>query len=79
MDEGRRETRAKLRSIYSIKSFEALLEDCVLTEAEKELLRLHYLQGHDFAYIGDLLGFSESAIKKKHRKILTKLNRHITI
>ena len=46
----------------------------MLTEEDKEILRMHYLHGKDFRYIGDTLGFSESTIKKRHRKALQKLN-----
>ena len=69
------ETRRKLSNIYSVKTFEDLIESCVLTEEDKTLLRLHYLKGKDFRYIGDELGFSESTIKKRHKKILSKLNK----
>ena len=68
------QTRKKLQQIYVIESFEKLLESCMLTDDEKALLRLHYLKGKDFRYIGDELGFAESTIKKKHKKCLQKLN-----
>lgn len=69
------ETRHRIQGICSIKSFEDLLSASTLSEIEKNLLRLHYLEGKDFRFIGDELGFAESTIKKKHRKILSKLNR----
>lgn len=69
------ETRNKLKAIYDIKSFENLLENCILTDIEKEILRLHYLKGKDFQFIGDKLGFAEVTIKKKHKKCLQKLNK----
>ena len=68
-------TRNKIKSIASIASFNDLIEACTLTEEDKEMLRLHYLQNKDFRYIGDMLGFSESTIKKRHRKALQKLNK----
>lgn len=69
------ETRRKIQGIYSIQSFEDLLESCILTEDDKTLLRLHYLKGKDFRYIGDELGYAESTIKRRHKKILAKLNK----
>ena len=71
------DTRNKLKSICDVKSFEELLDSCVLSDDEKALLRLHYIQEKDFRYIGDELGFAESTIKNKHRKILSKLNKLI--
>lgn len=68
------ETRRKLKCIYSIQSFEDLLENCILTEDDKTILRLHYLKGKDFCFIADELGYSESTIKRHHKKILSKLN-----
>ena len=68
------ETRRKLKDIYSIQNFEDLLESCTLTEEDKTILRLHYLKGKDFRFIADELGYSESTIKRHHKKILSKLN-----
>ena len=68
-------TRGKIKSIANVTTFNDLLDSCTLTEEDKELLRLHYLNGKDFRYIGDKLGFAESTIKKIHRKALQKLNK----
>lgn len=68
-------TRNKIKDIASIKTFNDLIDSCVLSDEDKELLRLHYLQGKDFRYIGDTLGFSESTVKKRHKKALQKLNK----
>lgn len=69
------ETRHKIQNLCSVKTFEELLNCCILTEEDKHLMRLHYLQGKDFRYIADELGFAESTIKRHHRKILSKLNK----
>lgn len=68
------ETRRKLKDIYSVQNFEDLLESCILTEEDKIILRLHYLKGKDFRFIADELGYSESTVKRHHKKILSKLN-----
>lgn len=68
-------TRNKIKEIASVTTFNDLIDMCTITEEDKELLRLHYLQGKDFRYIGDKLGFAESTIKKRHRKALQKLNK----
>lgn len=73
MTDERLETRRKLRAVTGVQDFQQILNSCVLTEDEKTLLKLHYLDGKNFALIGDLLGFSESAIKAKHTKCLDKL------
>lgn len=68
-------TRNKIKTIASITTFNDLLDGCTLTDEDKEILRMHYLQGKDLQYIGDMLGYSESTIKKRHQKALQKLNK----
>ena len=77
MNKERMEARNKLRNIILKTEFESLLEDYVLTDEDKELMRLHYLKGKDFRFIADALGYSETAIKKRHSKILTKVSKLI--
>lgn len=77
MNKERMEARNKLRNIILKTEFESLLEDYVLTDEDKELMRLHYLKGKDFRFIADALGYSEIAIKKRHAKILTKISKLI--
>lgn len=67
------QARAKLKEICLVTAFEDLLDLCTLSDIDKEILRLHYLKEKDFRFIGDELGFSESAIKQRHRKALKKL------
>lgn len=67
------QTRAKLKEICLVTAFKDLLDLCTLSDIDKEILRLHYLKEKDFRFIGDELGFSESAIKQRHRKALKKL------
>ena len=69
------ETRKKLKSIVEISSFNALLDSIILTETEKQMMKMHYLEGKNFCLIGDLLGYTKSGIKNMHRKILNKINK----
>ena len=68
------DTRRKLKSIPNVSRFDDLLDQSTLTYEDKEILRLHYLMGKDFRYIGDTLGYAEVTIKKRHTKELSKLN-----
>lgn len=69
------ETRRKIKGIASVSSFYSLIESVVLSPIDKQILILHYIDEKDFRFIGDTLGYSESTIKKKHRKILAKLSK----
>lgn len=68
-------TRNTLKEIPLVETFEALLNKSMISDEEKELMRLHYIQKKDFRFIGDTLGYIEASIKAKHRKILKKLNK----
>lgn len=67
-------TRKKLKNITLVTAFEDLLSQCTLSDTDKEILRMHYLQEKEFSFIGDTLGFSEATIKQRHRKALKKLS-----
>ena len=66
-------TRQKLKNIPKIETFESLLAQSTLSDIDKDILRMHYLQEKDFRFIGDTLGFSEASIKTRHKKALKKL------
>lgn len=67
------ETRRLLKAIPTKKEFESILDQSTLTPDDQILLRMHYLEGKDFRFIGDTLGFSESTIKYRHQKALRKI------
>ena len=69
------ETRKKLKGIADISSFTSLLNATTLSDTDKSILQLHYIDEKDFRFIGDMLGYSESTIKKRHKKILNKISR----
>jgi RNA polymerase sigma factor (sigma-70 family) len=69
------ETRKKVQEIADISSFNDLINRTTLSDIDKQILVLHYIKEKDFRYIGDMLGFSESTIKKRHKKILAKLSK----
>ena len=69
------ETRRKLKEIADISSFTSLINAATLSHTDKQLLLLHYIDEKDFKYIGDMLGYSESTIKKRHKKALSKLSK----
>ena len=67
------ETRKKLKEIASVSSFQTLINSATLSQTDKQILTLHYIDEKDFRYIGDTLGFSESTVKKRHKRALKKL------
>lgn len=68
-------TQHNLKEIPDIKTFEELIEQLTISEEDKLLMRLHYIEDKNFAYIADVLGYSESWVKRKHLRILKKLDK----
>ena len=69
------ETKKRLKEIPNISTFDGLLDQSTLDDTDKTILRLHYLKHQDFRFIGEVLGFAEVTIKKRHRKALSKLTK----
>ena len=75
MDKENARTRKKLKQIESVKDFEELLNQTMISEEDKTILRMHYKEQKSLMYIADFLGMSEITVKKKHRKILLKIGK----
>lgn len=63
----------KVKQINSKTVFNELLEDCMLSEKEKQLMKMYYIEQKDFDYIADILGYSKAGVLKMHNRILNKL------
>ena len=75
MDKKNAKIRKKLKQIESVRDFESIVNQTMLSEEEKRILRLHYKEQKTMIYIADELGMSESNVKKKHRKLLMKVGK----
>lgn len=75
MDKENAKVRKKLKKIETVRDFEELLSQMMLSEEEKKLLRMHYKDKRTLQYIADELGMSEANVKKMHHKILTKVRK----
>lgn len=73
MDKEKARTRRKIKEISSVKDFNDLLDQVMLSEEERKIMELHYKGQKSLAYIADMLGMSEITVKKKHSKILKKI------
>lgn len=75
MDKESMNTRKKLRRISSVEDFEDLLEKTMLSEEERQLVILHYREQKPMSYIADVMNMSETSVKRKHKKILNKMQK----
>ena len=66
------ETKHKIQDLR-YNDFNSLIDSCLIPEEDKQILRMIYVENKTLSYIGDVLGYSESTIKTKHRKLLKKL------
>lgn len=66
------ETRRRLCCLDTA-SLNAVLNLIPLSDTDRTIMTLYYLKRHDFNYIADHLGFSESTIRRRHRNIIKRL------
>lgn len=69
------ETKKRLREISSISELSRLIDDCVLSDNNRKIARMIYLEDKPLGYIADVLGYSESCVKKRHVKIVERLEK----
>ena len=67
--------KRKVKEIPDIRSFNGLLEASTLSDMDKEILRMHYLQEREFSYIADVLGYNQKTIEARHKKALLKISK----
>ena len=77
MNKENAETKNKLKNMESVNDFEELLNKLMASEEDKKILIMHYKDGKPLGYIADVLGISESSVKKKHSKLLMRIGKII--
>ena len=63
-------TKHKLKQIPTKLEFYSLVDELILSEKEKQLMYMYYVEKRDFDYIADTLGYSKAGVLKMHRRIL---------
>lgn len=67
------ETKHKLSNIKTVRDFNALMDAVILTDDQKRMLHLIYIEHKTLDYIADELNISLQTVKSWHRKALTKI------
>lgn len=70
MDEKRKDKKRFVRQIRTKSEYEAYMSDLKLTDEQRIIADMVFLNGHDYSFIADTLGYSEVTIKHKMRVIL---------
>ena len=68
-------TRRRIKAIANIADFNDLLDRSTLSYEDKQLIRMHYIEGKNLTFIADIFGYAESTIKYRHRMALIKLSK----
>lgn len=67
------ELKHKVKSIGSKVTFNEILEESMLNDNEKELMKLYYEQNKPMDYIADVMGYSLQGVIKMHKRALKKI------
>ncbi|MBO7695455.1 MAG: hypothetical protein J6T10_22750 [Methanobrevibacter sp.] len=67
------ETKHKIKNINNKLIFNEMLENSMLSEIEKKMMRMYYVENKTMDYIADELGYSPQGILKMHKRILKRI------
>ena len=67
------EIKLKVKQIKRRSTFNEIIEDCMLSEKEKKMLKMYYIENKTLDYIADELGYSKAGIIKMHKRSLQKI------
>lgn len=66
-------TKKKIKQIGSKVEFQSLLDGAILSDKERQMMELYYVQRKDFDYIADTLVYSKAGIQKMHQRVLKRI------
>lgn len=64
----------KVQSIDSKTEFNKILDDAMLSDTERRIVEMIYLEHKDNCFIADALGLAEVTVRKKHKKAIKKIS-----
>lgn len=73
MDKENLKVRNKLKSVSTYKTFYQILDGVILSDEERKIVEMFYLENKSFDYIASELGMSRITVARRHKKILSKL------
>ena len=73
MEEGHKAIKKRVKKINKKSTFNSILDDSMLNEKEKQMMRMYYIEQKSLDFIADELGYSKAGILKMHKRALNKL------
>ena len=58
-------------------TFAKILDKIMISDKEREIMTLLYVKHKTAAYVADVVGYAESTVRLKHRKIVERLSRYL--
>lgn len=68
------ERKHKVKNIDSKTEFNKILDDAMLSDVERRIIEMIYLEHKDNSYIADTLGLAEVTVRKKHKHAIKKIS-----
>lgn len=66
-------TKHKLKQIPTKMEFNSLLDSIILSDKEKQLMQMFYVEQKDLDFIADTMGYSKAGVIKMHQRILKRI------
>lgn len=66
-------TRHKVKDINTPKEFDDILSGVILSDEDKQILRMHYIGRDSLMEIAMKMGYSERTVKRRHKSALRKI------
>lgn len=73
MDRNNKKTKDKIKNISDIRDFESLLSRAMITDEQRKILRMIYVEGKPIDVIADEIGLSERTVSNRHSNALKKI------
>lgn len=73
MNSERKAKKHALLNIKNIEEYNNFMDSKKLSNEQRQIADMVFVNGYDYRYIGDKLGYSERTIKSKVSKILEKI------
>lgn len=73
MNSERKAKKHALLNISNIEEYNNFMDSKKLSNEQRQIADMVFVNGYDYRYIGDKLGYSERTIKSKVSKILEKI------
>lgn len=69
--------KAYLQSIGKTSELRAILESYILSDEDRLIMEMLYIERKPMDYVADVLGFSVSCVKKRHHRILSRMSNYL--